>query len=175
MAAETYKMSASAVIVTILLFVLLVGGGLVGCPYYKVWERKMAGQAELQYQQGARQALIAQAAAEVDGAGGISLGDDVADSHARRQAAVGVLKDDLDALAMGPQRAAGEMRDVGPGEGDDQPDVPDDVRQDVPEADPQVEDDEEQPGHSERVGRGGEHRAKRGAQQQRAACSQAGG
>ena len=52
MAAETYKMSASAVIVTILLFVLLIGGGLVGCPYYKVWERKMAGQAELQYQQG---------------------------------------------------------------------------------------------------------------------------
>ena len=47
-----------------LLAVLLFGGGLVGCPYYKVWERKMAGQAELQYQQGARQALIAQAAAE---------------------------------------------------------------------------------------------------------------
>ena len=68
MAAETYKMSASAVIVTILLLVLLVGGGLVGCPYYKVWERKMAGQAELQYQQGARQALIAQAAAEDEAA-----------------------------------------------------------------------------------------------------------
>lgn len=68
MAAETYKMSASAVIVTILLFVLLVGGGLAGCPYYKVWERKMAGQAELQYQQGARQALIAQAAAEDEAA-----------------------------------------------------------------------------------------------------------
>ena len=68
MAAETYKMSASAVIVTILLFVLLIGGGLVGCPYYKVWERKMAGQAELQYQQGARQALIAQAAAEDEAA-----------------------------------------------------------------------------------------------------------
>ena len=64
MAAETYKMSASAVIVTILLFVLLVGGGLVGCPYYKVWERKMAGQAELQYQQGARQA--AGAGADLD-------------------------------------------------------------------------------------------------------------
>ena len=41
---------------------LLLGGGLVGCPHYKVWERKMAGQAELQYQQGARQALIAEAA-----------------------------------------------------------------------------------------------------------------
>ena len=68
MAAETYKMSASAVIVTILLLVLLVGGGLVGCPYYKVWERKIAGQAELQYQQGARQALIAQAAAEDEAA-----------------------------------------------------------------------------------------------------------
>ena len=68
MAAETYKMSASAVIVTILLLVLLVGGGLVGCPYYKVWERKMAGQAELQYQQGARQALIAQAKAEDEAA-----------------------------------------------------------------------------------------------------------
>ena len=53
------------ILITIgLLVVLLFGGGLVGCPYYKVWERKMAGQAELQYQQGARQALIAQAAAE---------------------------------------------------------------------------------------------------------------
>lgn len=67
-ATETYKMSTSAVIVTVLLFLLLVGGGLVGCPYYKVWERKMAGQAELQYQQGARQALIAQAAAEDEAA-----------------------------------------------------------------------------------------------------------
>ena len=47
---------------------LLLGGGLVGCPHYKVWERKMAGQAELQYQQGARQALIAQAAAEDEAA-----------------------------------------------------------------------------------------------------------
>jgi hypothetical protein len=51
-----------------LLVVLLFGGGLVGCPYYKVWERKMAGQAELQYQQGARQALIAQAKAEDEAA-----------------------------------------------------------------------------------------------------------
>ena len=68
MAAETYKMSTSAVVVTVLLFLLLIGGGLVGCPYYKVWERKMAGQAELQYQQGARQALIAQAAAEDEAA-----------------------------------------------------------------------------------------------------------
>ena len=68
MAAETYNMSSSAVIVTVLLFLLLIGGGLVGCPYYKVWERKMAGQAELQYQQGARQALIAQAAAEDEAA-----------------------------------------------------------------------------------------------------------
>ncbi|CAL1690722.1 hypothetical protein MMB232_00856 [Brevundimonas subvibrioides] len=58
------KMTVSAIVVTVLLFVMLISGGLVGCPYYKVWERKMAGQAELQYQQGARQALIAQAAAE---------------------------------------------------------------------------------------------------------------
>jgi len=57
-------MTAGAVITIFLLLVILVGGGLAGCPYYKVWERKMAGQAELQYQQGARQALIAQAAAE---------------------------------------------------------------------------------------------------------------
>lgn len=57
------------ILITIgLLAVLLFGGGLVGCPYYKVWERKMAGQAELQYQQGARQALIAQAAAEDEAA-----------------------------------------------------------------------------------------------------------
>ena len=58
------KMSWSVLGALVLLLLLLVGGGLVGCPYYKVWERKMAGQAELQYQQGARQALIAQAAAE---------------------------------------------------------------------------------------------------------------
>jgi hypothetical protein len=54
----------TALATLVILAVLLFSGGLVGCPYYKVWERKMAGQAELQYQQGARQALIAQAAAE---------------------------------------------------------------------------------------------------------------
>ena len=57
-------MTAGAVITLFLLVLILAGGALVGCPHYKVWERKMAGQAELQYQQGARQALIAQAAAE---------------------------------------------------------------------------------------------------------------
>ena len=61
---EEVKMTTSFVIVVVLLLIIGVGGGAVGCPYYKVWERKMAGQAELQYQQGARQALIAQAAAE---------------------------------------------------------------------------------------------------------------
>ncbi|KQS55331.1 MAG: hypothetical protein EON88_15065 [Brevundimonas sp.] len=58
------RQSWSILGVLCLLALILFGGGLVGCPYYKVWERKMAGQAELQYQQGARQALIAQAAAE---------------------------------------------------------------------------------------------------------------
>ena len=58
------KMSWSVLGAIVLLVLIGIGGGLVGCPYYKVWERKMAGQAELQYQQGARQALIAQAAAE---------------------------------------------------------------------------------------------------------------
>ena len=61
---EEVKMTTSFVLVVVLLLIIGIGGGLVGCPYYKVWERKMAGQAELQYQQGARQALIAQAAAE---------------------------------------------------------------------------------------------------------------
>ena len=65
---QNQGMTASAVIVSFLLLVLVIGGGLAGCPYYKVWERKMAGQAELQYQQGARQALIAQAAAEDEAA-----------------------------------------------------------------------------------------------------------
>lgn len=64
-----------------LLLVLLFGGGLVGCPYYKVWERKMAGQAELQYQQGARQALIAQARAEDEAA--------IARAHAATRRVVG--------------------------------------------------------------------------------------
>jgi hypothetical protein len=54
--------------VLVILGLLVFGGALVGCPHYKVWERKMAGQAELQYQQGARQALIAQAKAEDEAA-----------------------------------------------------------------------------------------------------------
>ena len=61
---QSDKMSWSVLGAIVLLVLIGIGGGLVGCPYYKVWERKMAGQAELQYQQGARQALIAQAAAE---------------------------------------------------------------------------------------------------------------
>lgn len=61
-------MTAGAVITVFLLLIILAGGALVGCPHYKVWERKMAGQAELQYQQGARQALIAQAKAEDEAA-----------------------------------------------------------------------------------------------------------
>jgi len=64
-----------------LLVVILFGGALVGCPYYKVWERKMAGQAELQYQQGARQALIAQAKAEDEAA--------IARAHAATRRVVG--------------------------------------------------------------------------------------
>jgi len=62
------RASISAIIVIGILGLLVFGGALVGCPHYKVWERKMAGQAELQYQQGARQALIAQAKAEDEAA-----------------------------------------------------------------------------------------------------------
>jgi len=61
-------MTAGAVITLFILLIILAGGALVGCPHYKVWERKMAGQAELQYQQGARQALVAQARAEDEAA-----------------------------------------------------------------------------------------------------------
>lgn len=61
-------MSAGGVLTLFLLAVIAGGGALAGCPYYKVWERRLAGQAELQYQQGARQALIAQAAAEEEAA-----------------------------------------------------------------------------------------------------------
>ncbi|GAA0617693.1 hypothetical protein GCM10009422_11180 [Brevundimonas kwangchunensis] len=64
----TERQGWTVLIVFGLLALILVSGGLVGCPYYKVWERKMAGQAELQYQQGARQALVAQAAAEDEAA-----------------------------------------------------------------------------------------------------------
>lgn len=64
----TERQGWTVLIVFGLLALILVSGGLVGCPFYKVWERKMAGQAELQYQQGARQALIAQAAAEDEAA-----------------------------------------------------------------------------------------------------------
>ncbi|GAA0649250.1 hypothetical protein [Brevundimonas lenta] len=61
-------MSVGALVTIVLLLIILGGGALVGCPHYRVWERKMAGQAELQYQQGARQALVAQAAAEDEAA-----------------------------------------------------------------------------------------------------------
>ncbi|RZJ26113.1 MAG: hypothetical protein EON85_12600 [Brevundimonas sp.] len=60
--------SVGAVLTIFILLIVLVGGALVGCPHYKIFERRMAGQAELQYQQGARQALIAQAAAEDEAA-----------------------------------------------------------------------------------------------------------
>ena len=65
---DSQRGSWAALLVLIILAALALGGGLVGCPHYRVWERKMAGQAELQYQQGARQALIAQAQAEDEAA-----------------------------------------------------------------------------------------------------------
>ncbi len=65
---QSDKMSWSVLGALALLAILLFGGALTGCPYYNVWKQKMAGQAELQYQQGARQALIAQAAAEDEAA-----------------------------------------------------------------------------------------------------------
>lgn len=58
----------AALITLILLAVIAGSGALVGCPHYRIWERKMAGQAELQYQQGARLALVAQAKAEDEAA-----------------------------------------------------------------------------------------------------------
>lgn len=60
--------TSGGIITLVLLALVLASGALAGCPYYRVWERRMAGQAELQYQQGARQALIAQAAAEDEAA-----------------------------------------------------------------------------------------------------------
>ena len=65
---DSQRGSWAALLVLIIQAALALGGGLVGCPHYRVWERKMAGQAELQYQQGARQALIAQAQAEDEAA-----------------------------------------------------------------------------------------------------------
>ena len=62
------RATISAFITLAILALIVFSGALVGCPYYKVWERKMAGQAEPQYQQGARQALIAQAKAEDEAA-----------------------------------------------------------------------------------------------------------
>jgi hypothetical protein len=62
------SIGVGGILTLFILAAVLFGGALVGCPFYKVWERKMAGQAELQYQQGARQALIAQAKAEDEAA-----------------------------------------------------------------------------------------------------------
>lgn len=62
------SIGVGGILTLFILLAMVAGGALVGCPYYKVWERKMAGQAELQYQQGARQALIAQAKAEDEAA-----------------------------------------------------------------------------------------------------------
>lgn len=65
---KSESIGVGGILTLFILVIVLFGGALVGCPYYKVWERKMAGQAELQYQQGARQALIAQAKAEDEAA-----------------------------------------------------------------------------------------------------------
>ena len=78
---DSQRGSWAALLVLIILAALALGGGLVGCPHYRVWERKMAGQAELQYQQGARQALIAQAKAEDEAA--------IARAHAATRRVVG--------------------------------------------------------------------------------------
>ncbi|NBB53103.1 hypothetical protein GVN24_33010 [Rhizobium sp. CRIBSB] len=75
------SIGVGGILTLFLLAAILFGGALVGCPYYKVWERKMAGQAELQYQQGARQALIAQAKAEDEAA--------IARAHAATRRVVG--------------------------------------------------------------------------------------
>ncbi len=77
----TERQGWTVLAVMTILGLLLFGGGLVGCPHYKVWERRMAGQAELQYQQGARQALIAQAKAEDEAA--------IARAHAATRRVVG--------------------------------------------------------------------------------------
>ncbi len=75
------SIGVGGILTLFLLVVIVFGGALVGCPYYKVWERRMAGQAELQYQQGARQALIAQAKAEDEAA--------IARAHAATRRVVG--------------------------------------------------------------------------------------
>jgi len=58
------RMPATGWIMLLLLMAALVVAFAWGGPIYNVWKRQKAGQAELAYQQGARQALIAQAAAE---------------------------------------------------------------------------------------------------------------
>lgn len=75
------SIGVGGILTLFILAAVLFGGALVGCPFYKVWERKMAGQAELQYQQGARQALIAQAKAEDEAA--------IARAHAATRRVVG--------------------------------------------------------------------------------------
>lgn len=64
MSSSEQKYSAGPWILLLLLIVGVVVAFGWGGPIYNVWKREKSGQAELAYQQGARQALIAQAAAE---------------------------------------------------------------------------------------------------------------
>ena len=57
-----------AIMGIVLMIVLTVGGGMVGCPIYNVWSAQKAGEAELAQAEQNRQIAIAQSKAKADAA-----------------------------------------------------------------------------------------------------------
>jgi len=56
------------IIMSVLLFVIIVSLGLFALPKYRVWQRGLNGQAQLKEQEYAKQIIVEQAKAELEGA-----------------------------------------------------------------------------------------------------------
>lgn len=63
------------VITGIILTMVLVAGGLVGCPQYAVYEQRLTGEAELARAQQNRQIAVNEAQAKLDSAKLLALGE----------------------------------------------------------------------------------------------------
>lgn len=61
-------MPALIIAVVIMFFVLLVGGGMAGCPKYEVWQQELKGQAELARAQSNRMIAVQEAEAKKEAA-----------------------------------------------------------------------------------------------------------
>ena len=60
--------STGSIVSVCLVIVLLIGGGMVGCPRYKVYDQRMEGQAILAHAQSSREVAVAEARAKMESA-----------------------------------------------------------------------------------------------------------